>query len=267
MTLIPTFDDMRRAQAIVGGYTLTRLEIIAARPGNPMGAEVRAFDGGALALRAPGYRGSVFNRAYGFSDALIDEVPGVIDWFAAGIGGVFELTPGAPIGKVARLLADAGYAQSGFHATMIGPVGLPEADPPEVEVVRFEDETTLAAFSDTYHKGWAITDFRVPMKPWLSATGWSLYLARFKDEPAGAAILYQTGDDAYLADGAVDPAFRGQGVHRALLDRRCADAEAAGAKRIFSGCNVLSASYRNQLRKGLNLLYTEALWASGHDRG
>ena len=81
-TFIPDLDDVRRAQAIVGGYTRTRLEIIAARPGNPMGAEVRAFDG-AVALRAPGFPGSVFNRAWGFTDALIDEVPGVIDWFKA----------------------------------------------------------------------------------------------------------------------------------------------------------------------------------------
>ena len=97
----------------------------------------------------------------------------------------------------------------------------------------------------------------------LTAPGWSLYLARLNGEPAGAAILYVVGEDGYLADGAVDPAFRRHRVHRALLDRRCADAQAAGASRIFSGCDFLSASYRNQLRKGLLLLYTEAIWTSG----
>jgi GNAT superfamily N-acetyltransferase len=258
---IPTLEDVRRAQAIVGGYTRTRLEIIAARPGNPMGAEVRAFDG-AVALRTPGFPGSVFNRAWGFSDALIGEVPGVIDWFKAGIGGVFELAPGQPIAKTARLLAEAGYAQSGFHSTLAGPVGLPDAPAAGVAVTKVEDGAELALFSDAYHRGWAITEFRVPMTPWLSAPGWSLYLARFESQAAGAAILYVVGEDAYLADGAVDPAFRGHGVHRALLDRRYADAMAAGARRIFSGCDFLSASYRNQLRKGLVLLYTEALWAS-----
>jgi len=258
---IPELDEVRRAQAIVGGYTRSRLEIIAARPGNPMGAEVRVFDG-AVALRAPGFPGSVFNRAYGFSDGLIDEVPGVIDWFAAGVGGVFELAPGQPIAKTARLLAEAGYAQSGFHSTMVGPVGLPEAPAGGVEIVRLEGAADLEAFSDVYHRGWGHTGFRIPMASWLTAPGWSLYLARLNGEPAGAAILYVVGEDGYLADGAVDPAFRRHGVHRALLDRRCADAQAAGASRIFSGCDFLSASYRNQLRKGLVLLYTEALWAS-----
>jgi GNAT superfamily N-acetyltransferase len=259
-TFIPELDDVRRAQAIVGGYTRSRQAIIAARPGNPMGAESRAFEG-AVALRTPGFPGSVFNRAYGFSDALIDEVPGVVEWFKAGVGGVFELAPGQPIAKTARLLAEAGYAQSGFHSTMVGPVVLPEEAAEGVDVVRLEGAADLEAFSDVYHRGWGHTR-RIPTAPWLTAPGWSLYLARLNGEPAGAAILYVVGEDAYLADGAVDPAFRRHGVHRALLDRRCADAKAAGASRIFSGCDFLSASYRNQLSKGLVLLYTEALWAS-----
>lgn len=260
---IPELDDMRRAQAIVAAYTQSRQGIIAARPGNPMRAESRIFDGGAMALRTPGFPGSVFNRAYGFHDGLVDQVVGVIDWFAAGIGGAFELVPGQPIAKTARLLAEAGYTQSGFHATMAGPIGLPDAAARGVETARLENAGELTAFSDVYHSGWAITGFRVPMEPWLSAPGWSLYLARFDGRPAGAAILYVVGEDAYLADGAVSPDFRRHGVHRALLDRRCADAARAGASRIFSGCNVLSASYRNQLRKGLSLLCTEAIWESG----
>lgn len=258
---IPDLDDVRRARAIVSDYTRSRQAIIAARPGNPRGAECRTFEGGAIALRTLGSPGSVFfNRASGFHDGLIDEVAGVIAWFAEGVGGVFELVPGAPIAKTARRLAEAGYAQSGFHATMAGPVGLPDAPAPGVEITRLTDPAELAAFSDAYHAGWAIAESRVPIAAWLGAPGWSLYLARVEGQPAGAAILYVTGADAYLADGAVDPAFRRHGVHRALLDRRCADAAEAGAERIFSGCDFLSASYRNQLRKGLSLLYTEALW-------
>jgi hypothetical protein len=49
-------------------------------------------------------------------------------------------------------------------------------------------------------------------------------------------------------------------VHRALLDRRCADAAAAGAGVVFSGADYLSASSRNMVRKGLAVLYTKAIW-------
>jgi len=259
---IPDLDDVRRAQAIVSGYTRSRQAIIAARPGNPMRAECRTFAGGAIALRTPGSPGSVFfNRASGFHDGLIDEVQDVIAWFAEGVGGVFELVPGVPIAKTARCLAEAGYAQSTFHATMAGPIGLPDDAPAcGAEISLLTEPAELPAFSDAYHAGWAITQSRIPIESWLGAPGWALYLARVEGRPAGAAILYVAGADAYLADGAVDPAFRRHGVHRALLDRRCADAAKAGAHRIFSGCDFLSASYRNQLRKGLSLLYTEALW-------
>jgi ribosomal protein S18 acetylase RimI-like enzyme len=100
------------------------------------------------------------------------------------------------------------------------------------------------------------------MEPWLNAAGWSLYLGLCDGQPAGVAILYRAAGDAYLADSAVDPRYRGRGVHRALLDRRCVDAHAAGAQIIFSGAEFLSPSHRNMLRKGLGLLYTEAIWRS-----
>lgn len=255
---IPDLDDVRRAQAVVGAYTRTRLEIIAARPGNPMGAEVRRF-GEAVALRAPGFPGGFFNRVYGVCDEQIEWIPALIDWYAAGAGGSFELAPGREIAQTARLLASAGYVQTGFHATFAGPAEMPNAPSPGVEVRQVDGEADLKAFADIYHLGWNITGFRVPMAPWLTAPGWSLYLAHCDGQPAGAAVVYLRGEDAYLADSAVDPRFRRRGVHRALLDRRCDDARAAGASRIYSGADFLSASCRNMQRKGLVLLYTEVL--------
>lgn len=255
---IPDLDDVRRAQAIVGAYTRTRLEIIAARPGNPHGAEARQF-GEAVALRASNWRAPHFNRGYGFSDAQIAQIPTLIDWYAAGVGGSFELAPGRETAAMARLLAAAGYVPTGFHATFAGPADMPNAPSPGLETQRVMGEGDLRLFADAYHLGWAITAFRIPMTPWLAATGWSLYLARCDGQPAGAAVLYVNGEDAYLADSAVDPRFRRRGVQRALLDRRCADARAAGASRIYSGADFLSASSRNMQRKGLKLLYTEAI--------
>ncbi len=254
---IPDLDDVRRAQAVIGAYMRTRLEIIAARPGNPLGAVFRQI-GQAVALRAPGFPASLFNRAYGFCDEQIEHIPALIDWYAA--GGAFELAPGREIARTARLLAAAGYAQTGFHATFAGPAALPNAPSPGIEVRRVESEDDIRSFAEVYHLGWAITGFRVPVAPWLTAPGWSLYLASCDGAPAGVAIGYLNGEDAYLADSAVDPRFRRRGVHRALLDRRCDDARAAGATRLYSGADVLSASSRNMQRKGLVLLYTEAIW-------
>lgn len=258
-SFVPDLDDVRRAQAVVGAYTRTRLEIIASRPGNPLDAEFRQV-GEAVALRAPGSPSPFFNHAYGFCDEHVAEIPALLDWYAAGAGGAFDLAPGREIGQTARLLAGAGYVQTGFHATFAGPAALADAPSPGVEVRRVETASEIESFADIYHLGWNITGFRVPIEPWLTAPGWSLYLALCDGAPAGVAILYVLGEAAYLADSAVDPRFRRRGVHRSLLDRRCDDARAFGAARIYSGADFLSASYRNMLRKGLVLLFTEAIW-------
>ncbi len=121
-------------------------------------------------------------------------------------------------------------------------------------------DADLEAFSDAYHKGWSNDGQRVPMRPWLAAAGWRLYLGLCDGEAAGAAILYLRNGVGYLADGAVAPRWRRRGVHRALLDARCADAAAAGVAEIFSGADYLSASHRNMLRKGLDLLLTKSIW-------
>jgi len=260
--LLPDVDLVRRSMAISGGCTATRLEIVAARPGNPLGAEVRRY-GGALATRAPPFGEHLFNRAFGFTDATLDAAAEVAAWYAEGrVRGAFEILPGLPTGALTSMLHARGYRHTGFHANFVGAAELPQRPSPGVEVRRLIDETDLEAFSDAYHLGWNTTQFRVPMKSWLTAPGWSLYLGLCDGEPAGAAILSTVGDDAYLADSAVDPKWRRRGVHRALLDARCADAAAAGAKVVFSGADYLSASHRNMLRKGLALLYTKSIWTA-----
>lgn len=258
--LIPDADLVRRAQTIIGAYTASRVEIVGARPGNPLRAEVRRF-GDALAMRAPPFGEHLFNRAIGFTDAVLEAAAQVADWYAeAPVAGVFEIAPGLENDQLMALLAARGYRQVRFHGAFAGPSELPQAPSPGVEVCQVLGAADLAAFSDAYHQGWANAGPRVPMQPWLTAPGWSLYLGLCDGAPAGAAILYLRDGDAYLADSAVDPAFRRCGVHRALLDRRCADAAAAGAGVVFSGADYLSASSRNMVRKGLAVLYTKAIW-------
>ncbi|HEY1425240.1 MAG TPA: GNAT family N-acetyltransferase [Caulobacteraceae bacterium] len=260
--LLPDADLVRRCQAISGQATATRLEIVAARPGNPLGAALRRY-GEPLATRAPPFGEHLFNRAFGFTDDALSAAAEVADWYAeARVRGAFEIVPGLPSAALTAMLAARGYRHTGFHANFAGHADLLQQASPGVEVRRLMDETDLEAFSDAYHLGWNTTQFRVPMKPWLTAPGWSLYLGLCDGKPAGAAILSLWNGDAYLQDSAVDPVWRRRGVHRALLDRRCADAAEAGVKVVFSGAEYLSASCRNMLRKGLGLLFTKAIWTA-----
>ena len=217
-TLIPDLQVVRRSRAIAADYCRSRLQIIADRPGNPRGAEVRQF-GTAFALRAPAFGPHVFNRAYGFSDDQIEEASEAVAWYADGaVPGSFEITPGLSTTKLVRLLQECGYRQSGFHATFAALLNLPTAASDEVEVRRVEGRDDLRAFADAYHLGWNLNEFRIPMEAWPNAPGWSLYIGLVEGRTAGAAILYLRGDDAYLADSAVSPQFRRHGVHRALLE-------------------------------------------------
>jgi hypothetical protein len=120
---IPDIETVRRAQAIGGDYTRSRLQIVADRPGNPMRAEIRRF-GAAVALRAPAFGEHQFNRAYGFSDGAIDAAAEVIDWFGeVGAVGSFEVAPGLQTAGLTELLHARGYRHADFHATFAGPGG------------------------------------------------------------------------------------------------------------------------------------------------
>jgi GNAT superfamily N-acetyltransferase len=257
---IPDADRVRRAEQVIAEYTCSRVEIIAARPGNPLDVQTRRY-GKAIALRAPTYGQSFFNRAYGFSDESVEGARDAIGWYAEKVvPAVFEVLPGLPSDRLMELLAESGYRQVGFHATFGGAGELPCEPSPGVEVRPVETEADLAQFSDVYHAGWSNTGPRIPMRPWMTAPGWRLYLGLCDGKPAGAAILYIWNNVGYLADGAVHPSARCRGVHRALLDARCADAASLGCSEIYASADYLSASNRNMLRKGLSLLMTKSLW-------
>ena len=262
---LPDLETVRRSEAIIGAYKASRLGIIAARPGNPLGAEVRRY-GEALATRAPPFGEHLFNRAVGFTDADLAAASEVVDWYAeAHVPGAFEIVPGPSTGALMALLHKRGYRHVGFHASFAGRPDLPEEPAPGVEVRRVTTEAELAQFSDAYHLGWSNDGPPIPMAPWLAAEGWRLYLGLCDGEPAGAAVLYLWNGLAYLADGAVDPRWRRRGVHRALLDARCAEAARSDAAEVFSGAEYLSGSARNMLRKGLSLLLTKAIWRKSAD--
>jgi GNAT superfamily N-acetyltransferase len=255
---LPDTGMVRRAERVFAEYTRSRVELIAARPGNPRDVQIRRY-GEAIALRAPPFGEGTFNRAYGFSDETLDDARDAIEWYAEqNVPAVFEVLPGLPNGMLLALLAERGYRQVGFHATFAGPAELPRHPSPGVEVRAVTTDADLASFAEVYRVGWDRPG-RIPMQPWLTAPGWSLYLGLCDGEPAGAAVLYVWNWVGYLADSAVDPKWRRRGVQRALLDARCADAAELGCTEVYSGTEYLSASHRNMLRKGLSLLMTKSL--------
>ncbi len=56
----------------------------------------------------------------------------------------------------------------------------------------------------------------------------TLLVATLDDEPVGVAVMYISHETAWLRGGAVVPAARQQGIHRALIAERARIAAAAG---------------------------------------
>jgi hypothetical protein len=123
----------------------------------------------------------------------------------------------------------------------------------------------MERYLDAYVAGWNIPEkdhaqFKSNVRPWREQPGWSLYLARIDDCPAAAATLYVSDRVGYLADAATSPAFRGHGLHTALLRRRIRDASAAGIDFVFSGAEPMGTSHRNMERAGLRLHFLRTNW-------
>jgi GNAT superfamily N-acetyltransferase len=262
--VVPSADLVRRVADAEARYTLSRLGVIGRLPGNPVGVETEDLGDGALAMSVKHLPNRHMNRVTGLTEAQAGEIPRLAQWYAdRGIDGVFEILPGLSSDGLMKGLASAGYAQVGFHATL---VAYPEAAPPKAPGVTVEqvDETTLDTFLETHCKGWSIANpqgFKANVAGWVKEPGWRLYLGRHDGQPAGSAILYQHGDIGYCADAAADPAFRGRGVHAALLHHRLAEAGRLGCTLVCSMADYLSTSHRNMVRAGFGLLHTKAVWA------
>jgi GNAT superfamily N-acetyltransferase len=87
------------------------------------------------------------------------------------------------------------------------------------------------------------------------------YLARIDGEPVGEAALRLDSDSglAQFAGAGTLPAFRGRGVQKALVQRRLADARAAGCDLAVVTTAPGTRSQDNVMRRGFVLLYTRAI--------
>jgi GNAT superfamily N-acetyltransferase len=246
-------------------YTIARMRVIEARPGNPFGVALRQADG-VTALMARGIPVPSFNRIVGLRDgqqALFAELD---DWYGAhGVACRLDIAPGDLTPALAEALAKRRYVQSGFHTSLYGRPDGVEASFPDIAIARVDAAPAMEDFLDVYLAGWSIPeavrdDAKVNMRGWLGRSDWTLLLATIEGTPAAAAKLYFHDRIGYFADAATHPDFRGRGLQIALLHHRRDLAKANGAELIYSGAEFGSVSHRNMERLGMRVLHTRALW-------
>jgi ribosomal protein S18 acetylase RimI-like enzyme len=265
--LITSRDIIRRMMQVDLQYTIERMAVIAARPGNPFGIEVKTFDG-ATALLARKLPSPRFNRVVGLDPAQVDLVATIHEWYASNdVKPRFEVRPEEFSPALGHALAGLGYFHSGFHASLYGPVACEYAPARDVTIRHVTTAEEMERFLDVYVTGWDLPEqIREPaksnMRGWLDQRNWFLYQALVGSEPAAVAMLYMHDGIGYFADATVHPAFRGRHIQGALLAHRWEAAANMGAELVYSQAEYNSASYHNLERAGMRLLHTQAEWTA-----
>jgi len=174
------------------------------------------------------------------------------------------------------MLSDRGYRLHGFENLLGCPI---ESPPPAAAAPGVVVET----LNDDYARIWtdiAVTAFLHPdgtgsvaddplsreqlereLLDFAAVPGLQRYLARIDGEPVGEAAFFLDRESglAQLAGAGTLPAFRGRGVQTALLQRRLADARAAGCTLAVVTTAPGTRSQENVMRRGFVLLYTRAI--------
>jgi Acetyltransferase (GNAT) domain len=268
--LLPSSDLIDRVVAAANAYSISRIRVLQDLPGNPVGIVVRELGDNAIALMAKHFPNPNFNRVAGLKREQVGEIEPLVRWYRDNdVAPRFEILPREGDGELGHELCRLGLYPSAFHTTLVRDAD-PTPDAAEVIVEQVGDAATMDAFLDAYIAGWKVPDGpgfkRNVSAGWLNRPGWSLFLARVDGKPAAEGILYIKDGVGYLADASCNPAHRRRGLHAALLARRIAEADKAGADIVCSGAAYLSTSHRNMERAGLRILFNSATWTESGRR-
>ena len=260
-----SLDRMRRTIDTENAYTLSRLQVLERIPGNPIGIAYQQVDG-VVARMARHLPVPDFNSIVGLRAGHEGHIAPLTAWYRDnGVNGRFEIMPGDYDAGLGRELARLGYYQSDFHTSLVCQPDLAGSDAAGIAIERVTNADLMEDYLTAYVAGWGFSDpsqFKANVRPWLHEPGWSLYLARVDGRPAAAGTLYINGNVGYCADAATDPAFRGRGLHGALLTTRIQAANAAGVDFVCSGAKFLSPSHRNMERVGMRIQFVRAIWTA-----
>ena len=176
--------------------------------------------------------------------------------------------------SVGAVLTDRGYRLHGFENVLGLRLG-PEGEGLEIGGVTVETVTdaTLHVWIDIVVEAFMNLDGTGSVPPdafqreqltevfeeTIGVPGFTRYVARVEGEPVGGAAMRIDGDLAQLAGAGTLPRARGRGVQKALLQRRLADAAAAGCTLAVVTTAPGTRSQDNAMRHGFELLYARAI--------
>lgn len=235
-------------------------------PGNPLHTEMERF-GRAFALLVRGAPYYETDRVFGFGTGDEDQLDKILDWFAVReVAPHMDISPYRCDKPVLRLLTSRGLAQYNFLTVLYKHLGEENQVEPllplGVEIHEYGPRE-LAAFGEICAEIDGCIGEEIPAKARVVAaqfTHWRRYTASVDGVQAAHATLFIGGENAVMMYAATRSDLRGHGCQMALLQRRIADAARAGCSLLVCASYPGTTSQRNQMRAGLLVAYTKALW-------
>jgi MOSC domain-containing protein YiiM/GNAT superfamily N-acetyltransferase len=221
------------------------------------GVDVRTLDDGELAIAAaPELPGASFNRAFGLRQ-LPHLLPAVLAFFARHevCGWLTAAEPPWPDAVAERTGAVLAASPSevleapsvdGLAIRLVGPA----------EAVAWE-RTMVAGcgFSGPLADAWLAAAPGIARDPRMH-----LFLAEIGGVPVGAGGLFVHRHVGGLVPGCVAPAYRGRGVHAALIAARTRLAAELGCELVAGWATLGGPSERELLRLGLRRVWTRGIY-------
>ncbi|KIL50869.1 GNAT family N-acetyltransferase [Jeotgalibacillus campisalis] len=242
----------------------SRIQVFQRFDENPLEAESGLIEE-ANCFKVKGIPGPAFNKVRHLNGEKRAAIKDIEAWYG-NTRFQIEVTPYEANKKLFHSLHKNDFYQTGFHSSFMGrTIKVAESALTTSIEIRPLGEKEFEDFADVYVKSFGLPDsikegVRQNNECLRDAEGWSFVKAVDKGAIAGIAAVYVENNVAVLASSAVLPAFRGKGIQRALIKKRAEIAKQAGAAYITGEAAFSSASHRNMIQCGLELVYTKALY-------
>lgn len=251
----------RRAEHAATEYLVTRY----GGPGNPMRTEILRL-GEATATKVPFVPSAdIMNTVHGLRDPAA--LPELLAFYAQTEQPCW-VSVTATRGSEALLaaLVEHGFVPTAHSAVLASSAWCADAATVDGVEVRAVAKAQLTTFLEVLGRGFGTPESVLAatidnQSFWGEVPQWRLLLACVHGEPAGAAVVAIDEGVAYLAAGSTLPAYRGQGVHGALIAARLRIAADEGCELVTGQAAFGSSSHRNQQRAGLRLIDVRQTWA------
>ncbi|TSB45716.1 GNAT family N-acetyltransferase [Alkalicoccobacillus porphyridii] len=267
MPIIMNHSNANRIERSEVDLLKSKLLAIKSLRDNPMGVEVESF-GQTYAFYSSEMPGPAFNVVKGLSEEDAEQIPAIMDFYQQRNMEVqFDLTPMNATRTLLQSLDKAGFQQIGFHSVLYqstDEINVASIDEQRI-YIRELHENEFDTYAMIYTEGFGLPSFlrdgvAKNNRVLFHKSGWSFYLATYKSEPAGIAVMFTQDGITTLYIATTIPTMREYGIHSQLIKRRLMQAKISGSELVVGQAAFASTSQHNMERAGLNMAYTKAIW-------